>query len=98
MTARASRRSLRHCATPLVLLALVGCGGDGHTDPSDLNREYNVTLRFLGEPTRNQRLAFSAAETRWEAIVTGDLPDVKETASARISAAKIRPLTVPLTT
>jgi hypothetical protein len=56
--------------------------GDGHTDPSDLNREYNVTLRFLGEPTRNQKLAFSAAETRWEAIVIGDLPDVKDSLGA----------------
>ena len=82
MSARASRWWPRHCATPLVLLAFVGCGGDANTGPSEVNREYNITLRFLGEPHPNQRLAFSAAETRWEAIVTGDLPDVKENLGA----------------
>jgi hypothetical protein len=36
MIAWPSRRTVRHCATALVLLAAAGCGGDGQTDPSDV--------------------------------------------------------------
>jgi hypothetical protein len=82
MTVRPLHRSLRHFATPLVLLALVGCGGDGQTDPSVVKREYNITVRFLSDPTGNQGFAFSAAESRWENIVTADLPDVNQNLGA----------------
>jgi hypothetical protein len=82
MIAWPSRQPLRHCAAALVLLALVGCGGDGQTDPSNVKSQYNITVRFLTDPTRNQMLAFSEAETRWEGIVTGDLPDVNQNLGA----------------
>jgi hypothetical protein len=43
---------------------------------------YDITVRYLGEYTSEQLLAFAQAELRWEAIVTGDLPDVNDNLSA----------------
>jgi hypothetical protein len=37
---------------------------------------YNITVRYLGEYTTPQLLAFAEAELRWESLVSGDLPDV----------------------
>lgn len=37
---------------------------------------YNITVRYLGDYTNAQLLAFAEAELRWESLVTGDLPDV----------------------
>ena len=39
---------------------------------------YNITVRYLGEYTSDQLLAFAEAELRWESIITGDLPDVNQ--------------------
>ena len=39
---------------------------------------YNITVRYLGEYTSAQLLAFAEAELRWESLVTGDLPDVNQ--------------------
>ncbi len=39
---------------------------------------YNITVRYLGEYTSDQLLAFAEAELRWEGIITGDLPDVAQ--------------------
>jgi hypothetical protein len=43
---------------------------------------YNITVRYLGEYTSDQLLAFAEAELRWESIITGDLPDVNENLDA----------------
>jgi hypothetical protein len=37
---------------------------------------YDITVRYLGEYTSDQLLAFAEAELRWESIVTGDVPDI----------------------
>jgi hypothetical protein len=39
---------------------------------------YDITVRYLGEYTSDQLLAFAEAELRWESIITGDLPDVNQ--------------------
>jgi hypothetical protein len=39
---------------------------------------YNITVRYLGDYTSEQLLAFAEAELRWESIVTADLPDVNQ--------------------
>lgn len=39
---------------------------------------FNITVRYLGEYTSPQLLAFAEAELRWESLITGDLPDVNE--------------------
>jgi Leishmanolysin/Bacterial Ig-like domain (group 2) len=39
---------------------------------------FNITVRYLGEYTSDQLLAFAEAELRWESVVTGDLPDVNQ--------------------
>ena len=39
---------------------------------------FNITVRYLGEYTSDQLLAFAEAELRWESIITGDLPDVNQ--------------------
>jgi hypothetical protein len=39
---------------------------------------FNITIRYLGEYSSDQLLAFAEAELRWESIVTGDLPDVND--------------------
>jgi Leishmanolysin/Bacterial Ig-like domain (group 2) len=43
---------------------------------------YNITVRYLGEYTSDQLLAFAEAELRWESIITGDLADVNENLDA----------------
>ncbi len=43
---------------------------------------YDITLRYQGEYTSAQLLAFAEAELRWESLVTGDLVDVNETLPA----------------
>jgi hypothetical protein len=43
---------------------------------------YDITLRYQGEYTSAQLLAFAQAELRWESLVTGDLVDVNETLPA----------------
>ncbi len=37
---------------------------------------YDVILRFVALPTSNQLAAFNAAVTRWETIITADLPAI----------------------
>jgi hypothetical protein len=39
---------------------------------------YDITVRYLGEYSSDQLLAFAEAEIRWESLVTGDLPDVND--------------------
>ena len=39
---------------------------------------YNITVRYLGDITNAQLLAFAEAELRWESIITGDLADVND--------------------
>jgi hypothetical protein len=39
---------------------------------------YDITVRYLGEYTSDQLLAFAEAELRWESVITGDLPDVSQ--------------------
>jgi hypothetical protein len=39
---------------------------------------FNITVRYLGEYTSEQLIAFAEAELRWESLVTGDLPDVNQ--------------------
>ncbi len=39
---------------------------------------YDINVRYLGEYTSEQLLAFAEAELRWESIVTADLPDVNQ--------------------
>jgi hypothetical protein len=39
---------------------------------------YDITVRYLGEYTSSQLLAFAEAELRWESHITGDLPDVNQ--------------------
>jgi hypothetical protein len=43
---------------------------------------YDITVRYLGDYTNPQLLAFAEAELRWESLVTGDLPDVNQTLPA----------------
>jgi hypothetical protein len=39
---------------------------------------YDITVRYLGEYSSDQLLAFAEAELRWESLITGDLPDVND--------------------
>ena len=43
---------------------------------------YNITVRYLGNYTSAQLLAFAEAEVRWESIITDDLPDVNQNLAA----------------
>jgi len=43
---------------------------------------YDITVRYLGEYTSDQLLAFAEAELRWENMITGDLPDVNQNLDA----------------
>jgi hypothetical protein len=43
---------------------------------------YDLRIRYLGAYSGELLLAFAEAETRWEALVTGDLPDVAGDAPA----------------
>jgi Leishmanolysin/Bacterial Ig-like domain (group 2) len=43
---------------------------------------YDITIRYLGEYTSDQLLAFAEAELRWESLITGDLPDVNQNLDA----------------
>lgn len=45
-----------------------GCTGGG--------ANYKLTLCFTSDMTPSQRTAFTAAATRWETIITADVPDV----------------------
>ncbi len=56
---------------PVEFLATTATAGD-----------YDITVRYLGEITNPQLLAFAEAELRWESIITGDLADVNETLPA----------------
>ncbi|MBM3884591.1 MAG: Ig-like domain-containing protein [Gemmatimonadetes bacterium] len=37
---------------------------------------FDISLRFVNMPTANQLTAFGQAATRWETIITGDLPNI----------------------
>lgn len=37
---------------------------------------YNIDLRFLGTGTPGEEAAFTAAKTRWEQVITGDVPAI----------------------
>ncbi|MGH3372777.1 MAG: Ig-like domain-containing protein, partial [Nocardioidaceae bacterium] len=43
---------------------------------------FDIKVTYLGQPSSDQLLAFAEAEIRWEALVTGDLPDVPLVAPA----------------
>jgi hypothetical protein len=43
---------------------------------------YDITVRLLGSPTQSQRQAVNQARSRWETLITGDLPDVPVTIGA----------------
>jgi hypothetical protein len=43
---------------------------------------YDITIRYLGDYSNAQLLAFAEAELRWESIVTGDLVDVNGSTEA----------------
>ncbi|MBA3894885.1 MAG: Ig-like domain-containing protein [Gemmatimonadales bacterium] len=43
---------------------------------------YDITIRYLGDYSNAQLLAFAEAELRWERIITGDLPDVNQSLPA----------------
>ena len=38
--------------------------------------QFNITLRFINPPTATQEARFTAARTKWEGIISGDVPDV----------------------
>ena len=39
------------------------------------NGGFDIVVRFIGEPTFEEALAFAQAEVRWEQVITGDLQD-----------------------
>lgn len=39
---------------------------------------YDIRVKYLGTYSGDQLLAFAQAETRWETLITGDLPDVND--------------------
>ncbi len=43
---------------------------------------YDIEIRFLTTPTAGQAQAFADAESRWESLVTGDVPDLQANAPA----------------
>lgn len=43
---------------------------------------FDISLRFVNMPTANQLTAFGQAATRWETIITGDLPNITNFSSA----------------
>ena len=43
---------------------------------------YDIAIRYLGDFTNAQLLAFAEAELRWESLITGDLVDVAATLPA----------------
>ena len=43
---------------------------------------YDITIRYLGDLSNAQLLAFAQAELRWESLVTGELTDVNQTLPA----------------
>lgn len=45
--------------------------------------QYDITLRFINAPTTTQATRFSEAETKWEGIISGDVPDVSGVIPAR---------------
>ena len=48
---------------------------------------YNITVRYLGDYSNPQLLAFAEAELRWESLITADLADVSETLPANVCGA-----------
>ena len=38
--------------------------------------QFTITLRFINPPTATQESRFTAARTKWEGIISGDVPDV----------------------
>jgi hypothetical protein len=38
--------------------------------------QFSITLRFINPPTATQASRFTAARTKWEGIISGDVPDV----------------------
>ena len=59
-------------------------GADADNDPLEFLATtanvggYDITVRYLGEYTSDQLLAFAEAELRWESVITGDVPDVNQ--------------------
>lgn len=45
--------------------------------------QFNITLRFINPPTATQEAGFTAARTKWEGIISGDVPDVTGLIPAR---------------
>lgn len=38
--------------------------------------EFEITLRFVNQPTTSQEVLFQSAASKWEGIISGDVPDV----------------------
>jgi hypothetical protein len=74
-----NRKKLDRILYLLSVLILSAACGDGVIDPSDFGAgspppTFDIELRYVGDPPA-QAAAFSAAVSRWEEVITGDLPD-----------------------
>ena len=45
--------------------------------------QYEITLRFINPPTATQQQRFTDAKTKWEHVISGDVPDVTGLIPAR---------------
>jgi hypothetical protein len=85
------RTRFRSLAVSLVLACgLVACGGGG-TEPPDNGddpaaSQFDIDIRFVNNPSLQQRSAFEAAAARWRGVITGDLSPVTLTASSGVDA------------
>lgn len=70
-------------AGPNVLSATLGGAGNASIAPVIFSATgkastagFDISLRFVNMPTANQLTTFGQAATRWETIITGDLPNI----------------------
>ena len=62
---------------PLIAVSVTISGCGNPTKNSVVNDSaYDIEVRYVTEPSSSQQEIFDAAETRWESIITGDLPDI----------------------
>lgn len=86
------RSILRTTLLGAAALLVVACGGDDVTAPPSGGNggepvlqtgSYRIELQFVGEtPSVAMQSAFATAATRWQQVITGDIPDVSTGASA----------------
>lgn len=50
---------------------------------ANVTSAFTVTLRFINEPTTEQRAFFETAAAKWQSIIVGDVPDASGTIPAR---------------